>query len=85
VPAPELRPGDIVIMDNPGSGAGTGLGSHKGADVRAAIEGDGARLLFLLPYSLDFNPIEDAFAKLKALLRGAAERSVDARHDSTNR
>jgi len=53
--APELRPGDIVIMDN--------LGSHKGADVRATIEGAGARLLFLPPYSPDFNPIENAFAK----------------------
>jgi len=68
--APELQPGDIVVMDN--------LGSHKGAGVRAAIEGAGARLLFLPPYSPDFNPIENAFAKLKALLRGAAERSVDA-------
>ena len=67
---PELRPGDIVIMDN--------LGSHNGADVRATIEGAGARLLFLPPYSPDFNPIENAFAKLKALLRAAAERSVDA-------
>jgi hypothetical protein len=50
---PELRPGDIVIMDNPGSGSGTGLGSHKGAAVRATIEGAGARLLFLPPYSPD--------------------------------
>ena len=66
---PELRPGDIVIMDN--------LGSHKGAGVRAAIEAAGASLLYLPPYSPDFNPIENAFSKLKALLRKAAERTVD--------
>ena len=66
---PELRPGDIVIMDN--------LGSHKGAGVRAAIETAGAELLYLPPYSPDFNPIENAFSKLKAHLRKAAERTVD--------
>jgi transposase len=66
---PELRPGDIVIMDN--------LGSHKGRAVRAAIEAVGAMLLYLPPYSPDFNPIENAFSKLKALLRKAAERTVD--------
>ena len=66
---PELQPGDIVVMDN--------LGSHKGPSVRAAIETAGARLLYLPPYSPDFNPIENAFAKLKALLRKAAERSVE--------
>jgi transposase len=66
---PELRPGDMVILDN--------LGSHKGPGVRAAIKAAGARLLYLPPYSPDFNPIENAFAKLKALLRKAAERSVD--------
>lgn len=66
---PALRPGDIVIMDN--------LGSHKGAGVRAAIEAAGARLLYLPPYSPDFNPIEKAFSKLKALLRKAAERTVE--------
>jgi transposase len=65
---PELQPGDTVIMDN--------LGSHKGPAVRVAIETAGARLLYLPPYSPDFNPIENAFAKLKALLRRAAERSV---------
>ena len=64
---PELAPGDIVIMDN--------LGSHKGPAVRAAIEAAGARLLFLPPYSPDFNPIEMAFSKLKAGLRKAAERT----------
>ena len=68
--APTLSPGDIVVMDN--------LGSHKGAGVRGAIEAVGATLLYLPPYSPDFNPIEKAFSKLKALLRKAAERSVDA-------
>jgi transposase len=67
--APTLSPGDVVIMDN--------LGSHKGAGVRAAIEATGAKLLYLPPYSPDFNPIENAFAKLKALLRKAAERTVE--------
>ena len=66
---PELGPGDIVIMDN--------LGSHKGAAVRKAIEAAGATLLYLPPYSPDFNPIENAFAKLKALLRKAAKRTVE--------
>ena len=65
---PELQPGDTVVMDN--------LGSHKGPAVRTAIEAAGARLLYLPPYSPDFNPIENAFAKLKALLRRAAERSI---------
>ncbi len=58
------------MMDN--------LGSHKGAAVRKAIEAAGATLLYLPPYSPDFNPIEKAFSKLKALLRKAGERSVDA-------
>jgi transposase len=66
---PELRPGDIVVMDN--------LGSHKGVGVREAIEAAGASLLYLPPYSPDFNPIENAFAKLKAMLRKAGERTVD--------
>jgi len=66
--APELRPGDVVIMDN--------LASHKGQSVRTLIEAAGASLLYLPPYSPDFNPIENAFAKLKALLRKAAERTV---------
>jgi transposase len=68
--APTLRPGDIVVMDN--------LGAHKVAGVRAAIQARGARLLYLPPYSPDLNPIEHAFAKLKALLRTAARRTVDA-------
>jgi transposase len=66
---PELRPGDVVILDN--------LSSHKGARVRALIEAAGAKLLYLPPYSPDFNPIENAFAKLKALLRKAAARTIE--------
>jgi len=67
--APELKPGDVVILDN--------LPAHKGSRVREAIEAAGASLLYLPPYSPDFNPIENAFAKLKALLRKAAERTVE--------
>jgi transposase len=67
--APTLAPGDIVILDN--------LGSHKGKAARGAIRKAGAHLLFLPPYSPDLNPIEQLFAKLKALLRKAAERSVE--------
>ncbi len=67
---PTLARGDVVIMDN--------LASHKAAGVRNAIEAAGATLLYLPPYSPDFNPIENAFSKLKALLRKAAERTVDA-------
>ena len=66
---PTLRRGDVVILDN--------LPAHKGAAVRHAVEAAGARLLFLPPYSPDFNPIENAFSKLKALLRKAAARTVD--------
>lgn len=68
--APTLRPGDVVILDN--------LPAHKVAGVRRAIEARGARLLYLPPYSPDLNPIEQVFAKLKALLRKAQERSIDA-------
>jgi transposase len=67
---PTLRPGDIVIADN--------LGSHKVAGVRQAIAAAGATIVYLPPYSPDLNPIEKLFAKLKALLRKAAKRSVDA-------
>lgn len=67
---PVLRPGDIVVLDN--------LGSHKSPAVRRAIRAAGAHLLFLPPYSPDLNPIEQVFAKLKALLRKADERSVAA-------
>ena len=67
---PELSPGDVVIMDT--------LSSHKGPRVRAMIEAVGASLLYLPPYSPDFNPIENAFAKLKALLRKTAARTIPA-------
>ena len=67
---PTLRPGDIVVFDN--------LGSHKGKAVRRSIRAAGAKLFFLPPYSPDLNPIEQVFAKLKTLLRKAAERSVEA-------
>jgi transposase len=68
--APTLRKGDIVVLDN--------LKAHKVKGVREAIEAAGAQLRYLPPYSPDFNPIEQAFAKLKALLRTAARRTVDA-------
>jgi transposase len=67
---PTLKPGDIVIIDN--------LGRHKGKAVRQAIRATGAKLFFLPPYSPDLNPIEQVFAKLKTLLRKAAERTVEA-------
>lgn len=66
---PELRPGDIVVMDN--------LGSHKRAGVAAAITVTGAQLRYLPPYSPDYNPIEQVFAKLKTLLRKTAARTMD--------
>ena len=68
--APWLNPGDIVIMDN--------LPAHKVAGIRQAINKTGACLLYLPPYSPDLNPIENAFAKLKALVRAAAARTYDA-------
>jgi len=67
--APTLKPRDIVIMDN--------LPSHKVDGVRKAIKARGAFLLYLPAYSPDFNPIEQAYAKFKALLRKAAARSID--------
>jgi transposase len=66
---PTLRPGDVVVLDN--------LAVHKHPAIRAAIEAAGASLRFLPPYSPDFNPIEQAFAKLKAFLRAARPRSFD--------
>jgi len=66
---PTLRRGDVVVLDN--------LAVHKQPEVRAAIEAAGAHLRFLPPYSPDFNPIELAFAKLKAFLRSARPRSFD--------
>jgi transposase len=68
--APALRPGDIVIMDN--------LAAHKVAGVSQAIEACGATLRYLPPYSPDLNPIENAFAKLKAHVRKAAARTIEA-------
>ncbi len=67
---PTLKTGDIVIMDN--------LSSHKNPEVRAAIRAAGAKLLFLPKYSPDLNPIKQMFAKLKHLLRKAAERTIEA-------
>ena len=78
--APTLVPGDIVVMDN--------LPAHKPPAVRQAIERAGAELRFLPPYSPDFNPIELAFSKIKALLRKAAARTLtdlwDAIRDAIN-
>jgi transposase len=68
--APTLSAGDIVVLDN--------LSSHKVAGIREAIEATGATLLYLPPYSPDLNPIEQAFAKFKSILRKAAARSLDA-------
>src|SRR3712207_593041 len=65
-----FRPGDVLVLDN--------LGSHKVAGVREAVEAAGATLRYLPPYSPDLNPIEQVFAKLKALLRDAAERTTEA-------
>lgn len=67
---PTLRPGDTVMLDN--------LSSHKVAGVKEALTAAGAALLYLPPYSPDLNPIEKLFAKLKALLRKAAKRSINA-------
>jgi transposase len=68
--APTLTAGNVVVMDN--------LAAHHVAGVREAIEAKGARLMYLPPYSPDFNPIENAFAKLKAILRKAAARTIQA-------
>lgn len=67
--APTLAPGDVVILDN--------LAAHKVAGIRELIEARGATLLYLPPYSPDLNPIELLFAKLKALLRSAAARTIE--------
>ena len=66
---PTLRPGDVVVLDN--------LAVHKQPEVSAAIAGAGAQIRFLPPYSPDFNPIEMAFAKLKAFMRAARPRTFD--------
>jgi transposase len=67
--APNLRPDDIVVMDN--------LSSHKNKRVRQAIRAAGAKLFYLPPYSPDLNPIEQAFSKLKTLLRKANARTIE--------
>ena len=74
---PELNPGDIVVMGN--------LSSHKGPVVRKLIETAGATLRYLPPNSPDFNPIEQAFSKLKAHLRIAAERTIHGLWDAIGR
>ena len=66
---PTLQAGDIVVMDNPGS--------HKVAGVKEAIESVGAKVLYLPPYSPDFNPIENVFSKLKTLVRKAKARTME--------
>ncbi len=71
---PTLRPGDIVVMDN--------LPAHKSEAVRRHVERAGAELRLLPPYSPDLNPIEMAFAKLKAILRKAAKRTIDGLWDA---
>jgi len=75
--APTLSPGDIVVMDN--------LPAHKPAAVREAIEATGADLLFLPPYSPDFNPIEMAFSKLKSFLKKTAARTKEDLWDAIGR
>ena len=72
--APALKPGQVVVMDN--------LGAHRPKKVRELIEGEGCELLYLPPYSPDFNPIEDAFAKIKGMLRQAGARTKDTLVDS---
>ena len=67
---PELQAGDIVVLDN--------LSSHKRVEARRAIEAAGARVVFLPPYSPDLNPIENAFSKLKRLVRAAGRRTLEA-------
>ena len=71
---PTLKAGDVVVMDN--------LSAHKRPGVRRAIEATGARLLYLPPYSPDYNPIEMIWSKVKRLLRSIAARTVDALHDA---
>ena len=67
---PKLRPGQIVMMDN--------LSSHEGSRVRELVEGRGCELRYLPPYSPDLNPIEEAFSKIKGMLRRAEARSREA-------
>ena len=74
---PTLSLGDVVILDN--------LSAHKGTVAREAVEAVGARLLFLPPYSPDFNPIENIFAKMKAWIRRTTPRTLDALQDAVCR
>jgi transposase len=68
--APQLRPGDVLVLDN--------LPAHKAPSVREAVEAVGARLFYLPPYSPDYNPIENMWSKVKSYLRSAAARTVEA-------
>ena len=72
--APALRSGDVVVMDN--------LSAHKRPQVRRLIEAAGATVLYLPPYSPDFNPIEMIWSKVKRLLRSFAARTIDALHEA---
>ena len=72
--APQLRPGDVVVMDN--------LSPHKASGVREVIESAGAELRYLPPYSPDFNPIENMWSKVKGKLRSLAARSIESLHDA---
>ena len=74
---PSLGPGQVVVMDN--------LSSHKGSRVRELIEERGCELIYLPPYSPDLNPIEEAFAKLKALVRRAGARTCEALMEAIGR
>ncbi len=71
---PQLRPGDVVVMDN--------LSPHKAPGVREAIESAGATLRYLPPYSPDFSPIENMWSKVKGTLRSLAARSVESLHEA---
>ena len=73
---PTLRAGDVIVMDN--------LSSHKHPHVRELIESAGAKLLYLPPYSPDYNPIEMIWSKVKRLLRSAAARTIDGLHEAFN-
>lgn len=71
---PELRPGQVVVLDN--------LSAHKAAEVETLVTAAGCRLLYLPPYSPDLNPIEPCWSKLKTLLRSAAARTKEALEDA---
>jgi transposase len=75
--APSLRPGQVVVLDN--------LGAHRGERVHELVEARGCSLLFLPPYSPDFSPIEEAFSKIKALLRKAKARTREVLLEATGR